>query len=189
MGVIRGHRPLQFLAEPEMVSLQQGQEALQGAGFHVSRQRHRFDAFSRQVEQLPPDVSLELKAIEPNVTDEDKVYRTAAVMEYFSSASRPTAVLTLNDMAALRTMAILREMALRVPDDIAVVGFDDILTSAYASCPLTTIRQPTERMGSCAAELLFGRIMHDQENTPTDWPAIRKLPCEMIIRRSCGCKE
>lgn len=71
---------------------------------------------------------------------------------------RPTAVFGFNDGAAFRTIEVCRELGLRVPEDLSVVGFDDIASSATYDPPLTTIRQPIQEIGSKAVEVLCGQI-------------------------------
>jgi DNA-binding LacI/PurR family transcriptional regulator len=86
-----------------------------------------------------------------------------------------------NDMMALGALRALREAGLRVPYDVAVVGFDDVAAAAAADPPLTTVRQPTERMAVVAIELLIDVI--EQGAALKDRIV---LPTELVIRRSCG---
>jgi len=65
-----------------------------------------------------------------------------------------------NDLIAVGAMAVLREMKLRVPEDIRVTGFDDIYFSRYLSPPLTTIKQPAYEMGRAAAHMLIQNIVN-----------------------------
>jgi len=69
-----------------------------------------------------------------------------------------TAVFAFNDISAMGAIRALRESKLRVPDDVSVVGFDDIQSAAYQNPALTTVRQPLREMGRIAAETLLGRI-------------------------------
>jgi DNA-binding LacI/PurR family transcriptional regulator len=72
---------------------------------------------------------------------------------------------------------------LKVPDDVAVIGFDDLGFAPFLNPPLTTVRAPTESVGRIAAERLFDLL----ENQTTEEVVI--LPTEIIFRRSCGCQE
>src|SRR5450756_2757665 len=72
---------------------------------------------------------------------------------------RPTAVFAANDLSAIRTMEVARSLGLSVPDDLSVIGFDDVPESALTSPPLTTIAQPIQRMGTEAISLLIA-LMH-----------------------------
>jgi DNA-binding LacI/PurR family transcriptional regulator len=92
---------------------------------------------------------------------------------------RPTAVLAGNDVLAVGAMHVLRERGLRVPHDVAVIGFDDFEFARYVDPPLTTVRLPAFDMGHRAVELLIQHI----EGEPA---AQRKLvlPTELIVRQS-----
>jgi LacI family transcriptional regulator len=70
-----------------------------------------------------------------------------------------------------------------VPEDIAVIGFDDIPLAAHTNPPLTTVRQPVQRTGEAAAENLIELIEH-----PDGQPRRIVLPTELVIRASCGSK-
>jgi DNA-binding LacI/PurR family transcriptional regulator len=69
-----------------------------------------------------------------------------------------TALFAYNDISAIGAMAALQESGLRVPDDVSVVGFDDIQSAAYIFPALTTVRQPLQQMGEIAARTLLDRI-------------------------------
>lgn len=92
------------------------------------------------------------------------------------------AVFAGDDDAAIGAINALNEHGYRVPEDIAVVGFDDSRLSAYLSPPLTTVRAPTETVGRIATEKLFGLLNNEISD------GITLLPTEIIIRRSCGCQ-
>jgi len=75
------------------------------------------------------------------------------------AAGRPfTALVAFNDISAIGAMRAFRDAGLRVPDDISIIGFDDIQAAAYLIPRLTTVRQPLRRMGEIAAEQLLARI-------------------------------
>lgn len=104
-------------------------------------------------------------------------------MQRLLSAS-PTAVFVASDTMAIGALKALREADLRVPEDVALVSFDDIPVAAALEPALTTVRQPIERLGSMAADLLLNLL----ENPPdTQAPAHRIiLPAKLIVRDSCG---
>jgi LacI family transcriptional regulator len=78
------------------------------------------------------------------------------------SAGKPfTALVAFNDISAIGAMRAFRDAGLRVPEDVSVIGFDDIQESAYLTPRLTTVRQPLRRMGEIAAEHLLARISND----------------------------
>ena len=78
----------------------------------------------------------------------------------------PTAVFAANDLTALGLVRAVTEGGLRVPEDLSVVGFDDIEVAAYARPPLTTVRQDFAALGRMAVQLLLGRLA-DEEQTAT----------------------
>jgi len=69
-----------------------------------------------------------------------------------------SALVCYNDLAAIGAIRVIREHGLRVPEDISVVGFDDIESASFNSPSITTIRQPLQQMGSMAAHILLKRI-------------------------------
>ncbi|NJM08155.1 substrate-binding domain-containing protein [Candidatus Gracilibacteria bacterium] len=85
-------------------------------------------------------------------------------------------------MSALGAMRALRDKGLRIPEDVALVGFDDIRDSRAVSPPLTTVRHPTFAMGYGAVTLLLDRLARRSGT-----PELVRVPARLIIRRSCGC--
>jgi DNA-binding LacI/PurR family transcriptional regulator len=90
-----------------------------------------------------------------------------------------TALLAFNDSSAIGAIRAINEAGLRVPEDISVVGFDDIQSAAYSNPPLTTIRQPLLKMGEIAARTLLSRI----DNPESYLPELLIEP-ELIVRKS-----
>jgi LacI family transcriptional regulator len=96
----------------------------------------------------------------------------------------PTAIFASNDVSAFGVMEAVREHGLRIPDDVSVVGFDDIPQAAHVHPPLTTVRQPLEEMGRAATRMLLERLNDPQR------PIKRvELPTELVLRQSCRSKE
>jgi LacI family transcriptional regulator len=93
----------------------------------------------------------------------------------------PDAVFVASDAMALGALRALRESGKRVPEDVAVVGFDDIPSAAHMDPPLTTVRQNIQGMGQLAAETLIQIL--NEKTTP---PHRLVLPTELIIRSSSG---
>jgi LacI family transcriptional regulator len=99
--------------------------------------------------------------------------------KFLSLANPPTAIFASNDVMAMSAMDAVREQGLRVPEDIAIMGFDDIPQAAMLHPALTTVRQPLEQMGRVAAQLLVDMIRKP------DLVGYRiELPTELIIRSS-----
>jgi DNA-binding LacI/PurR family transcriptional regulator len=91
------------------------------------------------------------------------------------------AILAASDTMALGAMDALAELGIRVPEDVAVVGFDDVVEARFASPPLTTVRQPLYEQGARATESVLGQLKGER-------CALRStLLTEIVLRRSCGC--
>ena len=91
------------------------------------------------------------------------------------------AIFAASDTLAFGALRLLREAGCRVPDDVAVVGFDDLAAAALTQPPLTTVRQPIRQTGIAAVETLVDVIENGEE------PVHRViLPTQLIVRQSCG---
>jgi len=93
------------------------------------------------------------------------------------------AVFTGDDDAAIGVLRSLQKHGIRIPDDVSVVGFDDLGFASFLNPPLTTVRAPTEMVGRIATEKLFSLL----EDNSSDGVVI--LPTEIVYRRSCGCNS
>ncbi len=89
-----------------------------------------------------------------------------------------TAIFAYNDLSAIGALRALRDSGLRVPEDVSVIGFDDINSAAFQIPSLTTVRQPLDKMGALAAEILLQRI-HGGAN-----PVEVTVEPELIVRES-----
>ena len=92
-----------------------------------------------------------------------------------------TALLAFNDISAIGAIRALNESGLQVPEDVSVIGFDDIYAAEFHNPSLTTIRQPLKEMGCLGAEYLLKRI---RENQSDDFPADVTVEPELVIRQS-----
>lgn len=97
----------------------------------------------------------------------------------------PTAVFARNDFTAIGAMRAINEAGLKIPSDIAIVGFDDIPLAARMSPSLTTVRQPMRAEGQIAAAMLLERITGKANISRRE----RILDCELIVRESSGHKR
>ena len=105
-----------------------------------------------------------------------------AGLDICAREEKPDAIFAANDMMALGCLFALTEHGLRVPDDIALAGFDDIPIARFVTPPLTTVRVRIAELGRRAFERLIALI--DKKGSvelSTD-----RLPCELVIRQSCG---
>ncbi|MBM9619163.1 LacI family DNA-binding transcriptional regulator [Streptomyces zhihengii] len=103
----------------------------------------------------------------------------AAVERALAGGARIDSVFAHNDLMAAGALRALRAAGLRVPEDVAVVGFDDIPTARHTEPPLTTVRQPMRAMGESAARLLLARLAGED---PPAGPLV--LPTELVVRGS-----
>jgi DNA-binding LacI/PurR family transcriptional regulator len=94
---------------------------------------------------------------------------------------RPTAAFCISDLTAIGALRTLYEAGIRVPEQMAVVGFDGILLGQFTTPALTTMNQPREEMGRRAAEMLF-RLLEGQQPLPSE----QLLSAELLVRESCG---
>jgi DNA-binding LacI/PurR family transcriptional regulator len=92
-----------------------------------------------------------------------------------------TALFAFNDISAIGAIQALRESGKRVPEDVSVIGFDDIQSAAYQNPGLTTVRQPLRQMGVIAAETLLARVNSPRQ---TEYPNEIVVKPELIIRAS-----
>jgi LacI family transcriptional regulator len=107
----------------------------------------------------------------------------ASVVASLLGAGRklPRAILCANDQTALGVIHALAQRGIRVPQDVAITGFDDVPVARHLHPPLTTIRQPMQELGVKAFDILYSRISTGGGKADT------VLPVELIVRESCGC--
>ena len=101
--------------------------------------------------------------------------------EMFNHPQRPTALFAANNFMTLGILHATRAANLKVPEDIALVGFDDIEWTAYSPLQITTVAQPVQELGSVAAKRLLMRLQGDQTS-----PMEMRLKTNFIVRKSCG---
>jgi LacI family transcriptional regulator len=107
----------------------------------------------------------------------------AAARVLLDRRSMPEAVVCANDQMAIGVLREFQRAGLRVPQDVALTGFDDVYPSRLVDPPLTTVSQPFREIGTRAAERLLARI--EDRALP---PQARMLPTSAVIRTSCGCR-
>ncbi len=140
--------------------------------------------YARQREEGYAD-ALREAGVEPDprwrvgVASLDYVAGSAAAAALMQLPEQPDAVFAVSDTLAIGVIAGLRAAGRRVPDDIAVVGFDDISLAAQVDPPLTTIAQPMRELGETAARLLLQRLADPSAEVPGVL-----LPHKLVVRRS-----
>jgi DNA-binding LacI/PurR family transcriptional regulator/anti-anti-sigma regulatory factor len=143
-----------------------------GAGPHQARYQAYMDALAKY--GIPYDPKLVFSS-RKNLPDfaEHKV-RPGVDFE---------ALATSDDFFALPALKALQAQGIRVPEQVAIVGFDDVAESWAIKPPLTTVRPPFHEMGYQAVEMLLALLAGEEV------PEQVTLPCQLIIRQSCGCME
>jgi LacI family transcriptional regulator len=106
---------------------------------------------------------------------------TAATRSLLTRPDPPTALFAVTDAMAIGALRAARECGLRVPDQLAIVGMDDIEMAAYTDPPLTTVRVAKDAMGRLAAAWLIGLIEGDVAGR-----ALPAVPAELVVRGTCG---
>lgn len=139
--------------------------------------QQREEAFYSSLKQFSIDSRPEWKAYSKGYAAEEG-YEAAKQM--IAQGQLPRAVFAVTDLLAFGAMRAFKEAGLRVPEDIAIVGCDDIEACRYTDPPLTTVKQDTDKIGRLAAMVLF-----DLMNKQMDNQCIKVEP-ELVVRESCG---
>jgi DNA-binding LacI/PurR family transcriptional regulator len=108
----------------------------------------------------------------------------AGLDHFLNLQDPPTAIFCYNDMMAIGILKGLKQAGLRVPEDISVAGFDNILFSAYTNPPLTTFDQPKHYIGAEAARLVLGLLNTESRCENSGEPEIRRLRGQLLVRES-----
>jgi DNA-binding LacI/PurR family transcriptional regulator len=103
------------------------------------------------------------------------------MQELLAQPDPPTGVVAISDKTAFGAMAAIREAGLRIPDDVSIVGIDDVLESRHTLPPLTTVGVPKREFGQAAIEKLLRRIKE-----PTALPTKTVLYTELVVRSTTG---
>jgi len=159
--VTHGHRRIVFLAGPE----------------------HHEDSYWREMgyrealtaHNIPFDPALKLRG------NFDPAQAKQSIAALLADEIPFDAIFAADDESASGAMMALREAGLRIPADLAVVGFDDTLLAAHLTPPLTTVHAPIMEAGQQAVTQLI-RLIQQQPAAP-----VTLLPIEVVIRQSCGC--
>lgn len=138
-----------------------------------ARDRHRAYADVLQQARLPVDPALLVEG------DFSRKGGFDAALRLFRLPEPPTAIFAVNDVSAHGALAAAREVGLRVPEDLSIVGFDDIPLAAHATPPLTTIRLPLQPMARAAVNMLLAMIAGVEPPS-----AELVLPTQLVVRGS-----
>lgn len=133
----------------------------------------RFEGYRRALREagIEPDDKLVFAA---GSTIEDG---TKAALQLLNEGARPTAIQAVSDLVAIGCAETLLQQGLKIPDDISIVGFGNVLASEYFRVPLTTIRQPKARLGYSAIETMMKLIRGEKID-------LKRLSAELVERKS-----
>ena len=151
------------------------------SGLATSSVRDRFQGYQLALEEhgLPYEESLFLRYRGLMEVDQD----LTTLRAFLNTPKRPSAIFAVTDLLALRVLEAASFEGLSVPGDLAIVGFDNIPQAAQVRVPLTTVAQPSVRLGVRAVELLLERLTQTRT-----MPAQIVLPVRLVIRQSSGAK-
>jgi DNA-binding LacI/PurR family transcriptional regulator len=154
-----GHKRIAFLSGPQAAPWS----------------HERFEGYRRALREAGMDVDDRL-VFQAGTTVEDGA-KTA--MQILNESCDATAVQATSDLVAVGCADTLLNQGIRIPEDMSVVGFGNILTSEYFRVPLTTIRQPKFRLGLAAVDAMLHLLRHQPAES-------KRLPAELIVRASTG---
>lgn len=127
---------------------------------------------------VDPELVVQLESLEPGPGPGFEVTR-----QLLKRGRSFTAVFAFNDLTATGAIQALREAGLRVPRDVSVLGFDDVLIASTNNPPLTTVQQPLRSMGQMAASTLLSLI---RDELPRPYPAVITMHPKLVVRKSTG---
>lgn len=145
------------------------------AGPAVERKDGFLQALREYGVALPPEYMLELAYTEESQRGRQEV-------DVFMAMRRPPdAIVCQDDLVAINVLRFAAERGWRVPEDVVVVGFDDLPQASVCSPPLTTVHQSLEEMGRVAVQTLIAQLQREE------LPVMhQRLPCRLVVRGSCG---
>jgi DNA-binding LacI/PurR family transcriptional regulator len=154
-----GHKRIAFLAGPSALPWT----------------RERFEGYRRALREAGQEVDDKLVFQAGRTIDDG----ANAALQMINESSDATAIQAVNDLVAIGCAQELLKQGLRIPKDVSIVGFGNILVSEHFRVPLTTLRQPKFRLGSAAVDAMI-QLLRGQR------PETRRLPAELIVRSSSG---
>jgi len=158
-----GHRRITHITGPE----------------HVSSVRERLRGYRQALEE--GGVAADQQHVIHTSLSLEGGYR--ATQQLLDGCSLPTALFTYSDLLAVGALKAIREAGLRVPEDVALVGYDDIEFAAFLEVPLTTISQRSYEIGSCGVELLLDILANPGEQRQRRHTVLQP---RLVVRKSCG---
>ncbi|MGN7416537.1 LacI family DNA-binding transcriptional regulator [Paenibacillus sp. SAF-068] len=156
-----GHTHVAVLSEPSKVS--SSQERVRGFRETLNKAGH----------------TLEPNQIRASAADLSSAKKEALLL--LGESNHPTGLFCCNDIQAIGALQAAKELGLRVPEDVSIIGFDNTILASVTSPPLTTVAQPIEELGHRAVDLLIDELKDEQKE-----PQKIVLKPELVIRESAG---
>jgi LacI family transcriptional regulator len=176
-NIVLNHDRAAHLALEHLVQLGHERIAfIQGQPYSADSET-RWKAIERAAESLGLDIQEEL-IVQLEIDTFSPYVGYPVVRRLLQRTHDFTALFAYNDLSAIGALRALRDSGLRVPEDVSVVGFDDINSAAFQIPSLTTIRQPLDKMGAIAGEILLQRIQGGAN------PVEIMVDPELVIRES-----
>jgi LacI family transcriptional regulator len=163
------------LAVEHLLSLGHRRIAMLTGRSDLQSARLREQGFRQALEAAGVPVDEDL--VQPG--DYDPEVSATSALRLLKSEHRPTAIFAANDISAIATVTAAVSLGIRVPEDLSVIGFDNVPESVLNDPPLTTIHQPIKEMGQCAIELLI-RLIRGEASDPVHLT----LATNLVVRRS-----
>jgi DNA-binding LacI/PurR family transcriptional regulator len=133
----------------------------------------RFEGYRRALREAGLEVDDKLVFQAGNTLEDG----TKAALQMLNEGVHPTAIQAVSDLVAIGCAETLLQQGIKIPDDISMVGFGNILAAEFYRVPLTTVSQPKYRLGIAAVEMMQGLIRDDKVSS-------RRLPAELVVRKS-----
>jgi LacI family transcriptional regulator len=196
----RARKPLVLLADGEEIAGVDQVTVDDGAGARVATQ-HLIARGARRVAMITGPVGTSLDRVkgyndalaaaglphDPSLTRVGGWLRDGgreAMLSLMATEPRPDAVFCANDLMAIGAMDAARELGLRIPEDVALAGFDDIEAAALLTPPLTTVINPAYEIGEAAGRFILDRMVIGRGAVPEGATRRAVLPCRMAARQS-----
>ena len=177
-NIVLDHQRAAVLALNHLKDLSHQQIAFMKGSPVSSDSKDRWDAICDVARQLGVKMDPEL-TVQIDTDDPTPMLGYPFTKQLLSRRKPFTALFAYNDISAIGAIRALQEQGLRVPQDISVIGFDDIPGAAFYTPSLTTVRQPLNRMGEVAAQTLLERIEGQK-----DYPSEIAIEPELAVRES-----
>ncbi len=166
-----------YLATMHLLRLGHSKIAFINGPKHSEVSQRRLEGYKKALKEAGVDYNSDL--ISFNVPVSESGYKEA--IKLLCTGEAPTAIFTYNDVMAFGVIRAAKELGIKIPEELSVVGFDDIFFSSFTDPPLTTIRQLKEELGRMAVELLFKLMGGERESL--------LIEPELIIRNTTSRRE